>query len=273
MRKRLYIFILSITLPFVVMCAESRIGAHVTPCVTWQMDKTIQSHGQLGAGTTAGFVYQYQYKNFIVQTGIDIGFAQMRHGKDSMFIGTDTLLTQRIDKMNKTICAIPVMIGFDVNHFYTLLGAKLLLPSQVVSYQDAFMSMRNDEDKYHEDYNTAFMDPHPVTGTSTMILDIDVHACLELGYRVPIYAYGTRKRMTMMLQVGAFVEYGLLNTHPIAHQTQHTDAAAQMILMPMVTEKISTTRKVECSNIEAGIRVALLFDVTKRKHGCNCFVR
>lgn len=264
MRKSIYIIILSLCMFIANIHAENHLGVHLTPLVAWQIDPIDAARPLAGGGGELGIVYQYQYDMFLLQTGIDLHATHMRQGIDSMMIAPDTLISNRVDKINRIGCAIPLMVGFQARYIYALVGAKVLLPCHAGYVGDATLSIREADDRYHEDFNQSFIHPHAIQSRSRMLLDMDVYACLEAGTKLSLY------NPEIELQIGLFAQCGLLNTRPSFHELQDADASINMPLSSIITTHMQQPRKAALSSVQVGVRCAVMLELAPSRKKCNC---
>jgi hypothetical protein len=118
-----------------------------------------------------------------------------------------------------------------------------------------------------------FYDGKEVASQDTMSFRPDVRLCAEFGWSFPL----TKEPVKIgapILQLGAFVEYGVLN--PLK-RTNNTSLLAEDTYSPFMDVKMNhvyTTLNREqttINNLRVGVRVAVLFPVAKGKNPfCRC---
>ena len=265
---RRYITILLLALSCYVH-AQHRMGVAVAPSMTWQLDSLPHTRSVPGVGGELGLVYQYQYQAFLLQTGIDLSFANMRQAIDSTIIHTDTICRNRVDQMRMMQLSLPLMIGAQAHHFYALAGAKLVLHPHVATYQSASIAVREGGDRYYDDYNQLFMDAHSISNRGKMTLQPDIRACLEIGTRFPIRRYYNPQQIPPIIQIGVFAEYGLLHTTPDTYTSMDNNGhATAKYDIDHIYAPLTDDPAFQLHHLHAGIRVTLLFNILSNH--CNC---
>ena len=263
MRKIAIIILLVIT--SLACYAEHMVGITASPAATWQLDTLDHTHSLPGIAGDVGFTYQYQYKKLLLQTGINIGITTMRQGVDSMYLEQNTILRNRVDGMQAFELGLPLMIGARVRRGYAMAGIKMNFTSEATTSQRGSIAIREEDDRYHDDYNNVFLDTRDVHTKGRMSISPDLRACLEIGTQVKTSRYHRVGGINPILQIGLFAEYSVINNHPTSYTdmstANHTDIALQHIYAPYINQKLNI------NNLHAGIRVTLLFDITNY---CNC---
>ena len=156
-----YIVIILFCIGIGSLCAQHHVGVSLSPSMAWQLDSMSTTRSLPSVGGAIGMVYQYQYESLVLQTGMEVGLTTMRQGVDSMLMAADTLCRNRVDAMRMMEISIPMMLGFQTQHFYALGGVKAVLVPNVSTTQRATIAIRNAGDRYYEDYHHAFLEPIP----------------------------------------------------------------------------------------------------------------
>lgn len=244
--------------------AQHRVGVSLSPAMTWQLDSMSSTHSIPGASGGIGFAYQYQWEPLVLRTGFELGFAAMRQGVDSVLFSPDTLCHNRVDAMRMIEFAIPVMVGVQWQHFYALAGVRAIVAPDVSTVQRATIAIREQSDKYHDDYNRAFMYDHDIDSRGIMTVNPDIRACVELGGQWSMNRYFSASNTSPILQLGVFAEYGLLNACPKTYSSKANDASVKMD----IKHSYHNMQGMKVTNLRAGIRLTLLFDASP--NDCNC---
>ena len=264
MRKIIIIILLVITSS--ASYAEHFVGIAVSPAATWQLDTLSSTRSLPGIAANLGFVYQYQHKALMLQTGINLGFTTMRQDLDSMYIGQNTLLRNRVDDIHSLDLSLPLMMGFQQNHFYAIAGVRLAIASNATTSQRGSIAVRQEDDRFHEDYNKAFLDTSTFHSKGKITISPDLRACLEIGTQLHVYKYHRVGDYNPILQIGLFAEYSVLYNHPTnyteTNTANHTDIAPQHIYAQYINQDL------KINHLHAGIRLRLLFDITN--DDCHC---
>ena len=137
MKRVIFLVILMIGLACSMLQAQHYVGAMVDGAAAWQLDKEDITIPQLGAGTSVGGVYQYQYDKFLVQMGLGVSQVWLSQRVDSLpdivRTMTDTdgypftyygQLKNRVDNVMTTELMVPFMLGTKIRSFHLLVGAK-----------------------------------------------------------------------------------------------------------------------------------------------------
>ena len=173
MRK--VIIILLIFLCSAASRAEHLVGIALAPAATWQLDTLSYTRSLPGIAGEIGLAYQFQYHAFLLQTGAYFGITTLRQGVDSMYIGQNSILRNRVDRMLAWDASIPLMIGFQIGRksqnqqalqtftilkqsYYATAGVKLTITSNATTSQRGTMAVREEDDRYYEDYHLQSQD-------------------------------------------------------------------------------------------------------------------
>ena len=274
MRK--VIIILLIFLCSAASRAEHLVGIALAPAATWQLDTLSYTRSLPGIAGDIGLVYQFQYHAFMLQTGAHFGITTLRQGVDSMYIGENSILRNRVDRMLAWDVSIPLMIGFQIgsksqNHkavhsytvydrrYYATAGVKLTMTSNASTSQRGTMVVRGEDDRYYEDYIHAFLDAHTIHTKGGMSISPDLRACMEIGTQIKVSHYDKVGGVNPTLQIGLFAEYSVIGSHPTnytdRHTASHADVALQHVYAPYINQKFNI------NHLYAGIRVKWLLEI------------
>ena len=245
---------------------------------------------KLGGGASVGGVYQYQYDKFLVQTGLGASQVWLRQGLDTLPIEramNDTedfpftyhgSLTNRIDQVMVTELMVPVMLGTKIRSFHVLVGAKFAATILGFTSQTAALTTWGDYgDRYYGPLEHmpqhGFYDGKEVASQDTMSFRPDVRLCAELGWSWAL----TKEPVKIgapILQVGAFVEYGILNPLKRMYNTSLLSEDFYNPYMDVKMNHVYTTMNREqtvINNLRVGLRVTVLFPVAEgRNPFCRC---
>ena len=290
--KKLLIFLVVLFVHSATV-AQHYVGAMVDGTMAWQFDKDERAEittPQLGGGASVGGLYQFQYNQFLLQTGLGVSQVWLRQGLDTVQIArekTDTegfvftyhgSLTNRTDQVMVTEVMIPFMLGTKIRSFHLLVGAKFAATVLGFASQKASLTTWGDYgNRYYGPLEHmpqhGFYDGKEVASQDTMSFRPDVRLCAEFGCSFPL----TKEPVKIgapILQLGAFVEYGVLN--PLK-RTNNMSLLAEDTYSPFMDVKMNhvyTTLNREqttINNLRVGVRVAVLFPVAKGKNPfCRC---
>ena len=274
MRK--VIIILLIFLCSAASRAEHLVGIALAPAATWQLDTLSHTRSLPGIAGEIGLAYQFQYHAFLLQTGAYFGITTLRQGVDSMYIGENSILRNRVDRMLAWDASIPLMIGFQIDgksqnqqaiqtftilkqSYYATAGVKLTITSNATTSQRGTMAVREEDDRYYEDYHHAFLDAHTIHTKGGMSISPDLRACMEIGTQIKVSHYDKVGGVNPTLQIGLFAEYSVIGSHPTNYTDQHTashaDVALQHVYAPYINQKFNI------NHLYAGIRVKWLLEI------------
>ena len=290
MKRVIFLVILMIGLACSMLQAQHYVGAMVDGAAAWQLDKEDITIPQLGAGTSVGGVYQYQYDKFLVQMGLGASQVWLRQGLDTLPIEramNDTegfpftyhgSLTNRIDQVMVTELMVPIMLGTKIRSFHLLVGAKFSATILGFTSQKAALTTWGDYgDRYYGPLEHmpqhGFYDGKEVATKDTMSFRPDVRLCAEFGWSWAL----TKEPVKIgapVLQVGAFVEYGILNPLAYMNNVKRLTEERFTPFMDVEMNHVYTTLnrdQTNINNLRVGVRVAVLFPVAKGKNPfCRC---
>lgn len=283
--------------------AQHFVGAMVDGAAAWQLDTQKDViYPLLGGGASVGGVYQLQYDKFLLQTGIGASQVWVRHGlfMDSIVYSTRDNegyaftyygdLQQRTNQAMLTEVMAPFMLGTKVRSFHVLVGAKLSITVLGFTKQKAELNTWGEYgDRYYGPLahmpEHGFYDGKEFENKGIIKFRPDVRLCAEVGYSWALTKEPV-KDGAPVLQVGAFVEYGIVNT--LKQEMIPTEGEDGVIMNPItssweVTQQypmdiklnhIYTTldpEQVVMNNLRAGIRVTVLFPIAEGKNPfCFC---
>ena len=126
-------------------------------------------------------------------------------------------LYDRQDKLVTADISIPLMLGAKTSFgLYALGGMRINLPLHAWSLHRAFLTTKGDYgNRYHEmledlpqhGYFTALL----VQNNGSIKFPIDLRVCAEFGYAIPMEKRFPKITLSQ-IQIGAFIEYGVLNS-------------------------------------------------------------
>lgn len=296
MKKRIILMFISLCMVQMVSWAQHYVGAMVDGSVAWQLDREYDvTQAKLGGGGSIGGLYQYQFDRFLMQTGLGASQMYLSQGIDTISIMREMQDTEgytfnycgelhnRVDNLLLTEVMVPVMLGTKVRSLHLLVGAKLAVAVYGYTMQDARLTTWGDYgDRYYGVLENmpqhGFYTDKAVATRDTMSFRADVRLCAELGWSWPL----TKEPVKVgapVLQVGAFVEYGIgnplkrtENTAPLTEvNAGHKDGSMCMdVKMHHVYSTLNRDQHV-MNNLRVGVRVAVLFPVAKGKNPfCRC---
>ena len=293
MKRIALVIVLTIGWLFSAVQAQHFVGAMVDGAAAWHFDREENAElttPKLGGGASVGGVYQYQYDKFLVQMGLGASQVWLRQGLDTLPIecamnDTEDIpftyhgsLTNRIDQVMVTELMVPFMLGTKIRSFHVLVGAKFAATILGFTSQTAELTTWGDYgDRYYGPLEHmpqhGFYDGKEVASQDTMSFRPDVRLCAELGWSWAL----TKEPVKIgapILQVGAFVEYGILNPLKRMYNTSLLSEDFYNPYMDVKMNHVYTTMNREqtiINNLRVGLRVAVLFPVAEgRNPFCRC---
>lgn len=268
--KKVLVLILSI-----ICCntlySQHWIGVSADADLAWQLDKIPTTSAKIGGGTGIGFVYQYQYNHFILETGVRGEFLHNPIGITDSLLHFDMLdtrgtqfvyngyLKNRVDASNNLSLSVPLMLGVEYNYFYGLVGAKVNYFLLSSTHQTAQLATTGDYDRYYETLvdmpNHGFHDYIKAETKGSMKYNLDARITAEIGTSI----YSSNR--STKFRIGIFAEYGVRN---IRKQTTEEPMLAPDLSEYMhvnMTHIYSTPYNPTSSvnNLICGIRFSALF--------------
>ena len=289
MRKVFIILLFSILTLFV--SAQHYIGINLGGLAAYQSDNVDNTTSQFGGGGEIGAIYQLKKNKFLFQIGLGLNYSTSILGVDSMLISSNmidaegisfmhkSVVYDRVDRANVTELSVPLMLGFNVSYFYTLIGAKFVYPFIATTRQTALLTTYGDYNgMFYEDFvnmpQHGYVNALPIKTIGRADLSYDVRACVELGGRWSLSGVSEQKSLSTELAIGLFVEYGVLNTLKNGgNNLVDVDYSNNMsVEMNHIYTTLSSSAA-SVNNLRVGLRASLLFpvaDVNSRHKKCMC---
>lgn len=294
MKRIALVIVLTIGWLFSAVQAQHFVGAMVDGAAAWQFDREENAElttPKLGGGASVGGVYQLQYDKFLLQTGLGVSQVWLSQRLDSLPDIVQTMtdtegysftyygqLKNRVDNVMTTELMVPFMLGTKIRSFHVLVGAKFAATILGFTSQTAALTTWGDYgDRYYGPLEHmpqhGFYDGKEVITKDTMSFRPDVRLCAELGWSWAL----TKEPVKIgapILQVGAFVEYGILNPLKRMNNTSLLSEDFYNPYMDVKMNHVYTTMNREqtvINNLRVGVRVAVLFPVAEgRNPFCRC---
>lgn len=299
MKKRILLICVALCLVHAAAWAQHYVGAMVDGGVAWQLDKELDiTQPRVGGGGSIGVLYQYQYDRFLLQTGLGASQVYLSQAIDTIPLLSPHVdsegyalnyygnLHNRVDNLLLTELMVPLMLGTKIRSFHLLVGAKCAVAVYGYTIQKAQLTTWGDYgDRYYGVLENmpqhGFYTDKPVQTRDTMSFRADVRLCAELGWSWALTDEPV-KIGAPVLQVGAFVEYGVGN--PLKHTTSvlpivretvgnSPDGQSDMYMDVKMNHVYSTLNRDQqvINNLRVGVRVAVLFPVARgRNPHCRC---
>ena len=303
MKRIALVIVLTIGWLFSAVQAQHFVGAMVDGAAAWQLDtETDRTYPMIGGGASVGGVYQLQYDKLLLQTGLGVSQVWLRNGLWMDTIIYDTRddqgyaftyygdLQQQTHQAMLTELTVPFMLGTKLRSFHLLVGAKLSVTVVGFTTQKAQLNTWGEYgDRYYGPLANmpehGFYNVKEFESKGRIKFRPDVRLCAEVGYSWALTKEPV-KDGAPILQVGAFVEYGILNTlqqEMIAVETEDeiilnplkdTWTVLQEYPMDIQLNHVYTTfnpEQVMMNNLRAGIRVTVLLPIAEGKNPfCFC---
>ncbi len=274
--RKAFVFIVSL-LCCGTLWSQRWVGLSADADLAWQLDKMPQTTTQLGAGCGIGFVYQYQRNHFILETGLEGKFAYNPVGVADSLVQINMIDTKgtpfiyngyikdRVDISKNFSLNLPLMVGFEADYFYGLIGAKLNCALFSRTRQTAQLATTGDYDIFYETLENmpthGFHDYGKVESEGSMNYQIDIRIAAEWG----TVLYSSNR--FVKYRIGVFAEYGILNVRKSSNNIA--------LISPDVTEYMHVNMNhiysSSCSltspvhNLLCGLRFSVLFNVENPK--------
>ena len=288
MKKRILSICFALCFVHMTGMAQHYVGAMVDGAAAWQLDNMEDTYQMLGGGTSVGGLYQMRYDKFLLQTGLGASQVWLRQGLHVDSIARDMYdsegyaftycgeLYNQTHQAMVTEVMVPFMLGTKIRSFHLLVGAKLSLTIIGYTTQKAKLNTWGDYgDRYYGVLahmpQHGFFDGKDVESKGTISFRPDARLCAEFGYSWPLTQEPV-KTGAPILQVGAFVEYGIMN--PLLQTADKIVEDTYTPFMNVEMNHVYTAQDREQTtihNLRAGVRVAVLFPVAKGKNPfCRC---
>lgn len=209
--------------------------------------------GSAGAAGGVGVGYRLAHKGFLFDVGLNLGYTYvceyrvdsvMRTDAQAMWQGNvvqgscDTTYTDRKGHVRYPSVQIPIMVGGEWGKWYALAGAKVSVNLYSRAHETGYKKLGWEFPQIHYVDSRMTENGEYQWQPITTMLNLDVRACVEVGYRLMSGERSSKGVKTPSVFVAAFAEYGLYHTSPYA---------------PVV----------------GGVRVTALWNIPKRPH-CHC---
>jgi hypothetical protein len=246
-----------------------------------------------GGGEISGF-WQYQYRSFLLQTGVAIGLQMPRLAVEDAELEMPMVDTRgmpflyrgymkdRTDMVRQMNVVVPLLLGYGGEWFYVLTGVRyhrtLSASSRIKAelmtagdyygrYYDWFTNMPNHG--YH-DYIT-------VSSAGRVNYTHEVQVVAEAGMRIKI-GNRSRSKIPNLCHVGVWAAYGLLDAQGKTGENRlvEPDYSRYMQVEMTHAHAASDSKDAEIHNLFAGIRVCVLFPVSANMNNrtsnrrCHC---
>ena len=290
MKKRLLVVTSLLVLVFgQSIVAQHFVGAMVDGAIALPLDKLENTSPLLGGGASVGGVYQLQYDQLLIQTGLGASQVWLRNGLGVDSIAYDTRddegypftyygqVYNRTHQAMVTEVMVPLMLGTKVRSFHVLVGAKLAVAVIGFTKQKAQVNTWGDYgDRYYGVLKDlpqhGFYNGKEFEDKGRIQFRPDVRLCAEVGYSWALTKEAV-KTEAPVLQVGLFAEYGILN--PLVQTAEKTEE--YNYAYPMEVQKMNhiystlDREQTTLNNLRAGLRVTVLFPIAKGKNPfCFC---
>ena len=292
MKRALYIVALLWLACISRSAAQSYIGPTASGNFVLTIDRMRQTKSRPAGGGEIGFAYEWQHEHLLLRTGLNYGLQCPSLAVDSQWLEQDMidtrgvavtyrgLLTERIDRLYMHQLTVPLFIGGTWRGVYVFVGAKLsVLLSSTARQQAKLMTAGDYQGRYYEWFegmpNHGYHEAEPVSSKHTLNLQrFDVRLAAEIGYTFTLNPY-TDLRLSPLLRVGLFAEYGLLNRIPSNTTTPRTSADWSQYLHVDMTHIYGSDERngARVNTFLSGIRLTLLFPTSsapQRPNKCYC---
>ena len=274
------------------LSAQSYIGPTLSGNFVQTIDHMRQTHSRLGGGGGIGIAYEWQREHLLLRTGVEYALQCPSLAVDSQWLALDMidtrgvlmtyrgLLTQRTDHMTMHQVTAPMMVGGIWRGAYVLVGAKIAVSLANTAHIRAQLKTAGDyQGRYYEWFenmpNHGYHDLEPVTSKHSLQLKrLDVRLAAEVGYTFHLNPYSGLK-LSPLLRVGLFAEYGLINILSSDNTTPRTSADWSQYLHVDMTHIYASQEStgMRANLLTYGLRLTLLFPVSngqKQSEKCYC---
>lgn len=268
--------------------AQSRLGFTTDAGLTWQLDDCYETRAKTGGAVSLYGVYHFQYQKFVLQFGVGASEAWMVQGirdlhSEVRMLDTENMpytlqvdLSERTDVVAATELVVPFMLGLKVEQFYIMMGAKFAVTLAGKTHQKVYLTTRGDYgDRYYGPFENmpqhGYYDKKMIETHGEMIYRPDLRICIESGWTTPLPLYAHRS-VAPRLQLGAYVEYGVLNL--LDKDNEHYVEMDYSQYTNVNMNHIYSTfdrGDIQLNNLRVGVRATFLFPVrTREERRCGC---
>lgn len=245
-----------------------------------------------GPGAELGFVYEFQRKHLIFQTGVGAEFGMATFHSDSadvVQLGAKDMhgehfeytyeFGRRTDRYIDVAVEVPLLLGGQWNRFYFLGGAKMkyhVFTRSNVEGNFSTYGLYERFDPFRNMPEYEFVDNMESTQAVASGLNLDIALSAEIGFRLgEIYqgsGFDVPKQRTQY-RLAIFADYGLLNIHrngtKNAIETPAVYTAHHMLDGVRFNDVLSTTyANGKLNNLLVGVKFTVLFQVGHGKEWC-----
>lgn len=294
--KYILAFILTFVLCLPIFANEHRFGFQASTAyfniVGGNMSKNY------GVAADVGFVYEWQYNRFLLQTGANLEYSYNTNinnqysGSLPNMLDSDNdvcnylfSLDNKRDRMHAVNIAPHIAIGGQWDIFYFLMGLRWHLDifetvttnallTTTGEYENLIIPLQNMSNHY-------FVDSYPLSGhkeKNTLGFNGNISIMGEFGIEIPNYRYWRIQSFRTNQRVALYVEYNFYSYGKQAESPLIDFNLPSNNLSDIDFEKI-TIRPLYHSNmlsshalnrISIGVRWSILFEIPT-KIGCNCY--
>ena len=243
-------------------------------------------------GGAVGVGYEFNHNNFILTAGAEYmrlasttrlsDYAGVDYNYDYPYIADYQIpyhytFADYRERYSQNFLNVPIQFGWRFDRYYALAGARLGLSFASSYSTDATL-------------RTTALDPSliapieglqlhgigdkPITQRGALDFGFNTSVSLEAGIYLDEWLprsmtqLNNRKRTRLSYRVGAFVDYGLLNLNQAVADRPLVDAPVgndmwNVLINPLPESTLAQGKRF--GNLFAGVKLAVLFDVTKKK--------
>ena len=294
--KRIYVIIV-VMLMAQMTFAQHYIGVGASFSSPFQLDESTATKPVIGWGEGITLQYQYRRRHFLLSIGAALSGEHPRVGvveeyyksplmKDTrglefIYLGA---LKDRTDLSSTLWFHTPVMMGFEIQPFYMMVGAEYSLSITSWTHQTGQMAAAADyRRRYYDDYiddmfTHGYHDYEPVSSRGVMKYKNDMRLLAEIGGTVRVGR--SDKGLDKLLRIGTFAEIGMMNvldnspTQTITTKRDKTEWDPTQYLHVSMNHiySVTDTKVGPLRNIVVGVRVTYFLPVGGRqlpkRHKC-----
>ncbi len=272
----------------VALNAQHFIGVSVDGKFAFQPDDIEQTAPGIGGGAQVGFVYEYQYGNFVLNTGVAAAYTATSQLLDSVhtaFLVNDTrgipvsfngIIENRRDIAQQFHAKIPFLFGAEWGKFYIMGGA--IFDMSFIAWTSSKCELYTEGDYLGRYYdvirympNHGYHDFESHKNKGTLRVNPDLRFSAEIGASFIKSKLGNERK----LKLGLFIEYGVIDAYNSDRDKDLYEFGVKNHAMTLDLNHIYSSNAATgvVRNVEFGIRGQILFQVGGRSFNssCNCF--
>lgn len=240
-----------------------------------------------GAGLEFGVGYQMYRNHFIMSLGAEARYGAYQVRPLDAVLSFNTVdsendpftlnasIFNRRDNLHALDLQVPLLFGFEYNHFYFKAGGKFGLNVYGSAVTQALLTATATYERFVDDFGNMpnhqlYENQEVLSARQKILFRPQAYATAEIGYRFDEFYTMTGAdvpKSNTRCYVAAFAEYGFLNMHKVAgsgapiQSQQMPDGSFQFMVAPAYST--DTYRDAVARNFMVGVKLTVMWELPK----------